>query len=140
MVEPELSYFPLLAREKEVCILLTRDDLKNAMRAAGEPGEEFGNVFVAADWSSRPDDVSEMARSRFYPVFAQTHLALFPVLHARSISRLSGHSLEKIVKSLLPSAYVEGYMLGGASGAKQDWTTPQTQADLKRFILPLVGR
>ncbi|MFM0515402.1 pentapeptide repeat-containing protein, partial [Paraburkholderia sp. RL17-373-BIF-A] len=138
MGESKLSYFPLLAREKEVCILLTKDDFRRGMRAPGEPGEEFCNVFVAVDWSSKPDG-SSTTDPAFYPMFNQTHLAQFPVLHAKSISRLSGRLLEKIVRSLIPPEYVEGYMLGGAGGAKQDWTTPQTQTDLKRFILPLVG-
>ncbi|MFM0515032.1 hypothetical protein [Paraburkholderia sp. RL17-373-BIF-A] len=139
MDAPELSYFPLLAREKEVCILMTDDDLKKAMRAPGEPGEEFGHVFVAADWSRKPDKVEQTARSEYYPLFNQAHLAQFPVLHSRSISRLSIHSLETIARSLLPQAYVQAYMLGAASGAKEDWTTPRIQAELKGFVLPLVG-
>ncbi|MFM0515722.1 hypothetical protein, partial [Paraburkholderia sp. RL17-373-BIF-A] len=43
------------------------------------------------------------------------------------------------VRFLLPPEFVTGYMLGGASGTKQDWTTAKIQADLKRFVLPLVG-
>ncbi|MFM0515638.1 hypothetical protein, partial [Paraburkholderia sp. RL17-373-BIF-A] len=90
-----LSYFPLLARDSEVCILLTPDDLKNAMRTPGEPGGEFGNVCVAVDWSRKPDNLPLDARGEFYPMFNQAHLAQFPVLHARSVSRLSRQSQEK---------------------------------------------
>ncbi|MBC8643039.1 pentapeptide repeat-containing protein [Caballeronia sp. EK] len=145
MCEPESSYFPLLAKEMEVCILLTKDDFKNGMRAPDEPGEELSNVFVAVDWSRMPDESSGkpdelmMAKAEFYPLFNQTHLTQFRVLHAQSISRLSGQSLEKIVKAVIPSEYVEGYMIGAAGRVSQKWTTPQAQADLKRFILPLVG-
>ncbi|MBC8643000.1 pentapeptide repeat-containing protein [Caballeronia sp. EK] len=145
MCEPESSYFPLLAKETEVCILLTKDDFKNGMRAPDEPGEELSNVFVAVDWSRMPDESSGkpdelmMAKAEFYPLFNQTHLAQFRVLHAQSISRLSSQSLEKIVKAVIPSEYVEGYMIGAAGRASQKWTTPQAQVDLKRFILPLVG-
>ncbi|MBC8643023.1 pentapeptide repeat-containing protein [Caballeronia sp. EK] len=145
MCEPESSYFPLLAKEMEVCILLTKDGFKNGMRAPDEPGEELSNVFVAVDWSRMPDESSGkpdelvMAKAEFHPLFNQTHLAQFRVLHAQSISRLSSQSLEKIVKAVIPSEYVEGYMIGAAGRASQKWTTPQAQVDLKRFILPLVG-
>ncbi|MBC8642025.1 hypothetical protein IAG25_34995 [Caballeronia sp. EK] len=44
------------------------------------------------------------------------------------------------MKAVIPSEYVEGYMIGAAARASKKWTTPQAQADLKRFILPLVGR
>ncbi|MFM0515308.1 hypothetical protein, partial [Paraburkholderia sp. RL17-373-BIF-A] len=135
MVEPELSYFPLLAREKEVCILLTSEDFRNGMRAPGEPGKDLGNVFVAVDWSRQTDGGG--GRGDFYPMFNQKHLAQFPVLHARSFARIAQHE-GLAAECFLPPEYVEQYQLG-ALGARNDWTTPKIQTDLKRFILPLVG-
>ncbi|MFM0515386.1 pentapeptide repeat-containing protein [Paraburkholderia sp. RL17-373-BIF-A] len=134
-----LSYFPLLAKDSEVCILLTPDDFKNAMRAPWEPGGEFGNVCVAVNWSGKPDDLPLDGRGEFYPMFNQAHLAQFSVLRLKSISRLSGQLQEKLMRFLLPPKYVMEYVLGSASGTKQNWTTAKIQADLKRFVLPLVG-
>ncbi|MFM0515311.1 pentapeptide repeat-containing protein, partial [Paraburkholderia sp. RL17-373-BIF-A] len=131
MYAPALSYFPLLARDEEVCILLTTEDYRKGMRAPGDPGEDLGSVFVAVDWSGKGGAGT--------PPYTEAHLARFPVLHARSIARLSSQAFGNIVKCLLPPAYVERYLLGASNGAKQNWTTPQIQADLKRFIMPLMG-
>ncbi|MFM0515591.1 hypothetical protein, partial [Paraburkholderia sp. RL17-373-BIF-A] len=102
MGESDLAYFPLLARDSEVCILLEDKDVKNAMRAAGQPGEEFGNVFVTVDWSRRPDEMPATERATYYPLFSSKHLAQFPVLHAMSVARGSVHSVSSIMRQVLP--------------------------------------
>ncbi|MFM0515255.1 pentapeptide repeat-containing protein, partial [Paraburkholderia sp. RL17-373-BIF-A] len=133
--EEPTYYFPLIARDREVCLLVSSDDYGNGMRAPGEPGDNLGSLYVTADWSRE-----NVPRHEAYPVYTTDHLAQFPVLQARSIARAANQALENMVKCLLPPVYVGGYLLGSSSGAKQDWTTASIQRDLKLFIMPLIGR